>query len=136
MVDITYLDGTERRKLLAKWLPICLRFLHFWATMFAFALVTPSQYTNYSDKQLTVLEKAFWSCGFSIVALILLLMSDKVLDFILLKFGSSNPIGQVIERTTTEKTVTTPSNPVASSDLNAQNVTVTGENVNVGMGNN
>lgn len=69
----------------------------------------------------------FTACSWGIAALILLLISDRALEFIITRLTGQALPPQIVEKTVTERTVTTPSESTAKD----MNVSVAGDiNVN------
>lgn len=125
-----YIDNAARKRIVTFWIPVCLGFLHLWATKFAIALVIPAKYTDFKPSQLKAITDGFEICGWGIAALILLLISDKALEFVITRLsGGLTPVAQEIVKTTTEKTTVTPA--VANPATPAQDVNISAENVNV-----
>jgi len=118
MADV-YLDNTKRKKIVMFWIPVCLLFLHVWATAFVVAVTV-------FDRKNENIADMFSSCGWGISMLILLLVSDKALEFLISRVAGV-AAGQVIEKTTTETTKVTPAaTSTESVEIKAENVNVTG----------
>lgn len=93
-----FLDNHSRKVILLKWIPRCLFFLHIWAT----TLVVSA---SFFDKDNETIMSMFDACSWGIAGLVLLLISDRALEFIITRFTGTP---QVVEKTVTEKTVISP----------------------------
>lgn len=120
MADM-YIDDTKRKKIVSFWLPVCLGFLHLWASALILAVTV-------FDRHNDTIDSMFETCGWGIVIVGGLLISNQGLELLALFIRSKiSGLGQVIEKTTTEKTIVTPSAPVeqiANVDIKAENVNV------------
>lgn len=116
-----FIDDAKRKKIVSFWIPVCLGFLHAWATILIISATIFGR-TN------TTIESMFSSCGWGIAILVFLLISNQGLELVRLLISSKiSAAGQMIEKTTTETTKVTPA-PDAST---ATNIDIKAENVNV-----
>lgn len=99
-----YIDNAARKRIVTFWVPVCLTVLHIWATILVVAACFFTKATTDGE----TIRVMFSSCVTGIGCLVLLLISDKALEFVITKVtGGVTP--QVIEKTTMEKTtVSTP----------------------------
>lgn len=119
----TYLDNAQRKKIVMWWIPVCLTVLHVWASILLIATCFGKQAMDGES-----IRVMFSSCVTGIGCLIVLLISDKALEFVISRLTGSSPVAQTIEKTTTETTVVTP-NP--QLDTAVKNVDIKANNVNV-----
>ena len=122
MAETLYIDNAARKRIVTFWIPVCLGFAHFWATVCIGVIAWPGM----PQINVDAAYKAFVACNWIIWGLILLLISDKAVELIISRLTavSGSPISQVVEKTTTEKTVVTPTAPVQDMNVKAENVTV------------
>lgn len=109
MAESLFIDNAKRKRIVTFWIPVCLGFLHVWATILVISALWRDTET---------IRVMFSSCTWGIGALVLLLISDKALEFIITRITGASPQPQVIEKTTTEKTVIASSE--STKDVNIQ----------------
>lgn len=115
-----YIDPVERARIVTKWVKISLFFLHLWATAALFAGLLGT------DKELTI--AVFKTCTFGIGATLIILLLDRAGDVLLNKFSTASVPMATTQTVTTETKPALPANPVE-----AGNVNIKAENVNVGQ---
>lgn len=101
-----YIDNAKRKRIVTFWIPVCLGFLHVWAS----CLVASAVFSERSRLAEDTVSSMFSSCTWGIGFLILLLISDKAVEFIITKFLGNAPA--IVEKTTTETTKVVPAAPV------------------------
>jgi len=136
MAENIYLDNAQRKRIVTFWIPVCLGFLHLWATGLWLGMITPAiqighDYISiqpYAQPQLDTIYKAFKTCQYAIWGLILLLISDKALEFMIERAGNlaGAAVGKTIQTTETKTVTTTPAVTAVLPD-----VAIKAENVNV-----
>lgn len=116
-----FIDDIKRKKIVSFWIPVCLGFLHAWATALVVS-VTVFGRTN------STIEGMFSSCGWGIAILVFLLISNRGLELVRVLITSKiSAAGAVVEKTTTETTKVTPTSDAQTSNevnIKANNVTV------------
>lgn len=114
-----FIDNATRKRIVTFWIPVCLFFLHAWASALVIAVVA-------LDRHNDTIEKMFFHSAWGIAALILLLISDKALEFAIERASNvaGAAVGKVVEKTITEKTVVKQPEPVQKMEVSAENVTV------------
>lgn len=81
-----YIDDTTRRKLVARWIVVCLVFLHAWATFAILAVV----FGKLSDKALEILGAVFSTATFGIGATLVILLFDRAADAVIAKITGTS----------------------------------------------
>lgn len=115
------IDNAQRKKFALIAILTTLVFLHIWASV----LIVAASIYGRKDMDGETIRVMFSSVTTGIGICLLILISDKFLDFVISRFTGAVSLPQTIEKTTTEKTVITPSEqPVKDMTVNAENVNV------------
>ena len=113
-----FIDDAKRKKIVSFWIPVCLTFLHAWASALIVS-VTVFGRTN------GTIDSMFNSCGWCIAILVFLLISNRGLELIgLLVANKITTTGQMIEKTTTETTKVTPAESATTPNVDIKAKTV------------
>jgi hypothetical protein len=125
-----YIDNDKRKRIVTFWIPVCLVFLHVWASVCIGIIAWP----NMPQINVEYAYKSFKTCNWGIWGLILLLISDKAVEYFISRIGGAlPPVPQVVEKTTTETIKTMPAAPVETATVEAQDVNIKAQgSVNVG----
>lgn len=92
-----YITDNDRRKLVLKWVNISMWSLHAWSYMLVIAAI----YLTYLGKDISTIEKMYWTSTFGIGLTIGVLLIDKFADALVTRFGTAT---KVVEETQTTKT--------------------------------
>lgn len=119
MTENLYIDNAARKRIVTFWIPVCLGFLHAWNTMLVFAICFGKKAEMDGETIRAMFSSSVTGVGF----LILLLISDKALEYIIARLTGASVTsgGQTVKTTTTQETTVI---PVANSTPVAQDVNI------------